>query len=71
MVAGSKGLAPGETTPPLTIKSTLGYTGTDSPAEMLQNTEFVDANVRLFGKYGSTQWVPVAETPVARVLATP
>jgi hypothetical protein len=71
MVAGSQGLAPGATTPVQTIKSTLGYTGTESRAEMLQNTEFVDANVRLFAKYGSAQWVPVAEAPITRALVTP
>src|SRR5437762_4063517 len=45
-VAGSEGLAPGATTPPLTIKSNLGYTGADqSRQEMLQNSHFVDDNV--------------------------
>ena len=70
-VAGSNGLAPGAMTPTLSIKSTLGYTGTESRAEMLQNTEFVDANVRLFSKYGSAQWVLVADTPIARTLIAP
>ena len=48
-VAGSDGLAPGATSPPLTIKSPLGYTGSDqSRQEMLQNTHFVEAKVELF-----------------------
>jgi hypothetical protein len=62
--AGSDGLAPGATTPPLTIKSSLGYTGEESRDQMLQNTQFIDANVSLFAKYGSTQWVPMAATPI-------
>jgi len=70
-VAGSEGLAPGATTPPLTLKSTLGYTGADqSRQEMLQNSHFVDAKVDLFAKYGSTQLVRVGEYSITRQLLT-
>ncbi len=65
--AGSPGLAPGATTAPITIKSQLGYTGSDqSRQDMLQNTHFVDAKVELFGKYGSTQWVRLGSYPITR-----
>jgi hypothetical protein len=65
--SGSPGLAPGATTAPITIKSQLGYTGSDqSRQEMLQNTHFVDAKVELFGKYGSTQWVKLGSYPITR-----
>ena len=68
-VAGSQGVAPGATTDPITIKSQLGYTGSDqSRQEMLQNTHFVDASVELFGKYGSTQWVRLGSYPITRQL---
>jgi hypothetical protein len=68
-VAGSQGVAPGATTAPITIKSQLGYTGSDqSRQEMLQNTHFVDAKVELFGKYGSTQWVRLGSYPITRQL---
>jgi hypothetical protein len=70
-VAGSEGLAPGATTPALTIKSNLGYTGADqSRQEMLQNSHFVDAKVDLFAKYGSTQLVRVGEYQITRQLLT-
>jgi hypothetical protein len=70
-VAGSQGLAPGATSDPITIKSQLGYTGSDqSRQEMLANTHFVDAKVELFGKYGSTQWVRVGSFPITRQLLT-
>jgi len=66
-VVGSKGLAPGATTDPITIKSQLGYTGSDqSRQEMLANTHFVDAKVELFGKYASTQWARLGSYPVTR-----
>jgi len=70
-VAGSQGLAPGATSDPVTIKSQLGYTGSDqSRQEMLQNSQFVDAKVEVFAKYGSTQWVKVGAFPITRQLMT-
>jgi hypothetical protein len=70
-VAGSAGLAPGAETPPLMIKSPLGYTGSDqSRLEMLQNTHFKDARVELFAKYGSVQWVRLGTYPIQRQLLT-
>jgi hypothetical protein len=69
-VAGSEGLAPGATTPPLTVRSQLGYTGTESRQEMLANSHFVDAKVDLFAKYASTQWVRIGEYPIKRELLT-
>jgi hypothetical protein len=68
-VAGSDGLAPGATTEPLTVKSNLGYTGSDQTRqEMLHNSHFVDAKVELFAKYGSVQWVRVSDFPITREL---
>jgi hypothetical protein len=67
--AGSSGLAPGQVTGVLTVKSPRGYTGSDqSRQEMLQNTHFVDAKVDLFAKYGSTQWTRVGTYPIERRL---
>ena len=67
-VAGSEGLAPGATTPTLTMKSPLGYTGTDPRADMLKNAQFVDALVKLVSKYGAAQWTHVRQVPIARKL---
>lgn len=68
--AGSEGLAPGATTPTLTIKSQLGYKGPEPRQEMLQNSHFVDAKVELSAKYGSTQWARVGDFPIKRELIT-
>lgn len=68
--AGSAGLGPGATTSPLTIKSQLGYTGTESRQDMLQNKQFVDAKAELLAKYGSGQWTRLGEYPIARQLLT-
>ncbi|HEY7170075.1 MAG TPA: hypothetical protein VH417_04460 [Vicinamibacterales bacterium] len=67
-VAGSSGLKAGASSDPLTVTSQLGYTGTEARAEMMQNSQFVDAKVQLFAKYASTQWVKIGEYPVTRTL---
>jgi hypothetical protein len=70
-VVGSEGLEPGATSQELTLRSNLGYTGTEPRADMLKNSQFVDAKVELFAKYGSTQWARIGEFPVTRELLTP
>ena len=68
---GSQGLSPGATTPPFTMRSERGYTGSDqSRQEMLQNSHFVDAKVELQAKYGSTQWARIGTYPIKRQLLT-
>ena len=61
-------LQPGATTPALTIKSRLGYTGEDPRSDMLKNSLFVDAKVEIFAKYASAQWARIAEYPIERQL---
>ena len=70
-VSGSEGLGPGATSTPLTVKSNLGYTGSDQTRqELLQNKAFVDATVQVFAKYGSIQWAKMGEYPIERRLIT-
>ena len=70
-VRGSNGLAAGATTEMLTIKSNLGYTGSDQTRlDMLKNVHFVDAKAEFSAKYGSTQWVRLSDFPVTRQLIT-
>jgi hypothetical protein len=68
---GADGLEPGKTGPKLVFRSTLGYTGTQSRQQMLQNREFVDAKVDVFGKHGSRTWVKMGEFQVDRALVAP
>jgi hypothetical protein len=68
---GPDGLAPGKTGPKLVFRSTLGYTGSESRQQMLQNREFVDAKVDVFGKHGSRTWVKMGEFQVDRQLVAP
>ena len=67
---GDAPLDAGATGEPLVVRSERGYTGGESRAQMLKNSQFVDAKVELFGKHGSRNWVKMAEYPIDRELIT-
>jgi len=67
---GPDGLAAGSTTNPIVLRSNLGYTGTQARMAMLQNREFVDARVEIFGKQGSRTWIKMGEYKIDRQLLT-
>lgn len=67
---GREPLAPGETTPPIVLRSALGYTSEEPRARMLQNSQFVDAKAEIFLKQGSGTWAKLAEFPIERELLT-
>jgi len=67
-VTQSEGLAPGDTSQTIAVKSNFGYKGIEPRAVMLANSQFVDAKVEIFAKYGSQQWKRIAEYPIDRQL---
>lgn len=67
---GSDGLAAGATGNTLIIRSERGYTGTEARAQMLKNSQFVDAKVDVFGRHGSRTWVKMGEYQIDRKLLT-
>jgi hypothetical protein len=67
---GREGLAAGGSSPTLVMRSRLGYTGSQSRLSMLQNKEFVDAKVQIFGKHGSRTWAKMGEYQIDRQLLT-
>ena len=69
-ITGSEGLAAGATSASQTVRSQLGYTGSEPRQQMLSNSQFVDAKIQIFAKYGSTQWQKVGEYSVPRTLIT-
>ena len=69
-ITGSEGLAPGATSASQTVRSQLGYTGSEPRQQMFSNSQFVDAKIQIFAKYGSTQWQKVGEYSVPRTLIT-
>ena len=64
------GLAPGATSGSFTVKSQLGYKGTDPRDVIMKSRFFVDAKVDVYAKYSSVQWKKVGEFPVTRTLTT-
>lgn len=64
------GLAAGATTESIVLRSGAGVTGTEPRLKMLENSQFVDARVVIFGKYGSQNWVKLGEYPIERKLLT-
>jgi hypothetical protein len=69
-VRGSDGLAPGESTDTIHLRSATGATAAQPRADMLANAHFVDAKVDLYAKYSSLQWIRIAELNVVRQLLT-
>jgi hypothetical protein len=67
---GPDGLAPGASTPPIVVRAQQGYTGTQPRVSMLQNAQFVDFKVEVFGKQGPSTWVKLGEFPIQRQLLT-
>jgi hypothetical protein len=64
------GLTPGGTVGPFVLRSELGYTSEAPRMQMLQNSQFKDAQVQVFAKHGSAQWVRLAEYTIQRQLLT-
>jgi hypothetical protein len=66
----ASGLAPGATTQSFVLRSSLGYTGEQPRAQMMQHKEFRDVQVEVFAKHGSEQWVKLAQHKIERQLLT-
>ena len=64
------GLPAGATTEPIVLRSSFGYTGSQARAQMLQNQQFVDARVEVFGKHGRRTWAKMGEFQIERRLLT-
>ena len=67
---GQEDLAPGGKTREIVLRSNLGYTGTQSRLQLLQNREFVDAKVEIYGKHGPRTWAKLGEYQIDRQLLT-
>jgi hypothetical protein len=67
---GREGVVAGDDLGPFTMESSLGYTGEQSLAEMLDHRDFVDVKIELFVKHRAEQWAKLGEFPIARQLLT-
>ena len=66
----ANGLKPGASGGDLVLRSNLGYTSDTPRADMLKNSQFVDARVEIFGKHGSRTWAKMGEFQIERKLLT-
>jgi hypothetical protein len=62
----------GDTTPPIVVRPENGYLGDgeQTRAQMLQNSQFRDLRVTVFGKHSSSKWVELAKYDIPRQLLT-
>ena len=67
---GPEGLESGATTPAIVLRSELGYTGEQPRSQLLQHTQFQDARIEIFAKYGSAQFVKMGDFDIKRQLLT-
>jgi hypothetical protein len=65
-----KGISPGQTGGLIVLRSEAGYMGPESRLQLLQNKQFVDARVEIFGKHGSRAWQKLGEYKIDRQLLT-
>jgi len=70
VLRGADALGPSATSKPITVRGTWGFTGEQPRAQMLMHTQFKDARVVIFAKYGAAGFVQLAEAKVARQLLT-
>jgi len=66
----TSGLDAGAISQPIVLRSPRGYTGTEARVQMLQNSQFVDARVEVFGKHGRRTWAKMGEFQIDRRLLT-
>jgi hypothetical protein len=67
---GSDGLPPGKTTPPVVMKTNLGYTSEAPRATMFTHSAFKDVQVELFGKHQAQQFQKLGVFKIDRQLLT-
>ncbi len=60
------GLAPGQTAGPFVARSQLGYTSPAPRMQMLQHSQFKDAQVELFSKHRSGGWIKIGQYKIQR-----
>jgi hypothetical protein len=67
---GVDSLNPGESSPPMVARSTLGYTSPEPRMQMLQHSQFKDVEAEVFAKHGPDQWISLGKYTIKRQLIT-
>jgi hypothetical protein len=67
-VASNTTLEPGVQTAPIVLRARWGFVGPETRSQMLQNTNFRDAQITILLRHGRSGWIPVKVIPVERKL---
>lgn len=70
VLRGDDALAPSATSKPITIRANWGFSSLEPRAQMLAHSQFKDARVEVFGKFGAKPFVKIGEAQVVRQLLT-
>ena len=70
VLRGQDALGPSGVSKPITIRANWGYAGEQPRAQMLAHSQFKDARVEIFAKFGAKPFVKVGEGKVVRQLLT-
>ena len=70
VLRGKDALGPSAVSKPITIRANWGYSGEQPRAQMLMHSQFKDARVEIFVKYGPKPFIKIGEGLVVRQLLT-
>jgi hypothetical protein len=70
VLRGADALEPAASSKPMTFRANWGYTGEQPRGQMLMHSEFRDARVEIFGKFGADAFVKITEVQIQRQLLT-
>jgi hypothetical protein len=70
VLRGNDALAPNATSKPISVRANWGYSSLEPRAQMLMHSQFKDAKVEVYAKFGAKPFVRIGEAQVARQLLT-
>jgi hypothetical protein len=70
VLRGDDALAPSANSKPLNVRANWGFSGLQPRAQMLMHSQFKDARVEVFAKFGAKPFVKIGEAQVVRQLLT-
>jgi len=70
VLRGQDALKTSVTSKPITVRATWGFSGEQPRGQLMMHSQFKDARIEIFAKYGSTPFVKLTEAQVTRQLLT-
>jgi hypothetical protein len=67
-VASNASLLPGNSTGAIVLRSKWGFTGSETRSQMLENSQFIDAQVTILGRHGRNNWTQMSVVRIDRRL---